>query len=225
MKCAICFSFFIAIFMLCLLTGCTKPCKQSQVANFTFTQDDLGINPYSGQESLLFMNQFGDSCVFPKGNRGNKGEVTYEIDYETAKEYYNHCQGDYFYHEYNFWETHNTANNSRLDIYLSFAYTFSNPVSDKLFTTYLILGDPADYNFHGTFKFNHSNLFNYTPPGSYLEDSIVSYHDSLLIGTRYFQNVYELFSHNSTIAFYSIKDGIVGFNTTDGAKWFLNKKY
>jgi hypothetical protein len=216
--------------VLAVASGCEN-CEQHQVADLKFTWDDLRINPYDGHESLTFTTKGGDSVVFPKGERKTEQSTNYQIDYETAKNYHNGCQGDYYISDFNWMVKHTTESNSRLDINLGFRYSFKDPADDKAFNLYFWIKAPQLLCFSGEYNFKEDTLLNYKG-FSYAsaKDSIVTFHPVWTPGSKVFQDVYELYCHNPdtrdsawiSTAFYSVEKGLVGFRTTYGKEWVLD---
>ena len=209
---------------------CTKPCVENQIAVFKLTPEELKINPYMGNEILTYKNFKGDSIVFPQGDRKTYVEEVHKISPSDAKEYYNGCEGDYFDKDRNMMKKFTENFQTRFDINLFSLYTFDNPTNNKEFE----LNFYADVNsqpdgdwFNGHFLFKVDTIFNRAGLG----DSIVSYHSMFSIGPKTFFNVYELFCVNPddrnnewfSIAYYSIKTGLVGFKTNNGITWYLDK--
>jgi hypothetical protein len=85
-------------------------------------------------------------------------------------------------------------------------------------------GAPASYS---KAHFNHDTLYDKYPSS----DSVYLYHQSITLGPKNFEKVYELFLYRSlnlngdwaTSLYYTIKEGIVGFNTNLGKKWYLDQ--
>jgi hypothetical protein len=218
----------VTIWVLC--TNCNKKCVETQIAVLKFTQNELSINPYDGAEILTFKNSDGDSIVFPKGTRKTEVQVITKISSGDAMEYHNGCTGDYFNKDYNWMEKINEDYHSRFDINLKFLYSFEHPIMDKeieLFFYSWVNSQPGGDGFDGFYKFKVDTIYNELYPG----DSIVSYYNVLAIGPKAFNNVYELCCENPdtrnkewfSIAYYTIKEGLVGFKTNFGQTWYLDK--
>lgn len=219
---------YILLFMFLLIgfPGCKK-CTQNELANLKFTTDDLSINPYSGNEGLVFRNLTGDSIVFLQGKRAAYSSTYHQ--YPDAD--YNHsCPGDYYSKETDQTDFYTTSGTSSpyLGIELDFNISFENPDYEK--TIFLEFFSPSTdiSGFYGLFLFNNDSIFNY--PKKY--DTIVQKHSQLTIGPRTFANVYELYAMNRekihpewfSIAYYSTKEGFCGFKSTNGILWYLDRK-
>jgi hypothetical protein len=63
-------------------------------------------------------------------------------------------------------------------------------------------------------------------------DTVYIYHDSLSLGPRSYFKVYEFVLHFSSLRndewatnlYYTIKEGVIGFSTNTGNKWYLLSK-
>ena len=224
---------FILGLCVCILSlvffSCKKKCEQNQIVDLKFTQNDLIINPYSGDEVLIFKNLAGDSLTFNNGRRYNDRYTEYQIGYEEAKLYNSGCQGDFFNADKNvtiFWRIpHDSETN--LSITLYFLYSFKNPTLKTSINLFFFHGRDIT-GFDATFEFRKDSLFNF--PGK--PDSIVAYHDQIMIGTKTFYRVYELSCQNGDlrnlewfkIAYYSITEGYLGFLSNLGQLWYLDRK-
>jgi hypothetical protein len=224
-----CLSFLI------LFTGCHKKeeCIQNKMADLQLTEDDLKINPYSGNEILIFKSSGGDTIYFSSGHRKTESYVTYEIDFETARIDHDGCQGDYFQSQFNWMQKYDSSSNSCLEINLSFRYSIPEPRTDKAFSLFFWIKDSKLIFFRGLYSFQAGVILNDSTRSQYplYRDSIVSYHPIISLGPRQFNNVYELYCNNPddrdtawiSTAYYNLIDGLVGFKTTYGKVWYLNK--
>jgi len=212
--------------IICILfTNCNK-CTQQQIAYLQFSSEELNINPYSGNEILIFKDSVGDSVVFPKGIRNTEVSKHYQFDEQTADLDHHGCQGDYYYKSTNSTIKHFATGNILLDIKLSFYYTFSNPSTDRCFNLYFSFDSISNFCFQGYYKFKPDSLI--TDPLS--GDAVVIYYKSLTIGPKTFQNVYQLSGDKLSVgqewlptAFYSMQSGLVGFKTNLGRIWYFDK--
>jgi len=223
------FQFMMIATLAFWVSGCKKKCVQNQVADLKFTAKDLGINPYSGTETMTFKSLAGDLLVLSAGGRQLDRRTVYQIDNETAKLDHDGCQGDYFTSDEDMMTFKTNPDDSMTFIYINlyFRYTFEYPVSDKNIFLFFYHGN-HNSGFGGNFRFNNDSLFNY--PAKL--DSIVGYHSQVTIGPKTFTNIYELYSHNEDtrntewfpIAYYSLKDGFCGVKSNFGTVWYLDKK-
>jgi hypothetical protein len=215
-----------------LFTRCQK-CVQNEIGYLKFTQDELRINPYTAEEVLIFIDQNGDSVIFPAGVRKTEVREVHKYDYETAKLDHHGCQGDYFFADNNFMEKNDPKFPSSLSITLNFRYTIDKPNSDKAFTMFFFIETPKVYGFMGDYNFMLDTLLNYKTryTTQFYKDSVAAFHSILTLGPKTFFKVYELYCHNPdyrdtawiSTAYYSIKDGLVGFKTSFGETWHLDK--
>jgi len=212
-----------------VLSNCKKSCEQNQVVDLKFSQEDLKINSYSGNEVLIFKNLSGDSLAFNKGMRYHEPYIRYKIDYEEAKLYHNGCQGDYFNAEQNetiFWALAYDST-TKLSITLSFLYSFDNPTYKKSINLFFFHARDKSA-FDASFEFRNGSLYNLAGKS----DSIVTYHNQLTLGTKTFSGVYELYCPNGDprnpewfrIAYYSITEGYLGFLSNLGQLWYLERE-
>jgi hypothetical protein len=214
--------FLVCSFFLILFTSCNK-CEQHQTGFLTLTPDDLTINPYTGNELIIFKNLNGDSAVFDQGNRIK----TIETQYQYAPWENNGCRGDYVELESN-----NTTFKSintlwKFSIMLSFDYHFPDNGSAR-FISFKMSSDQTQ-NYHGysdrELKYDVDTLYNRI----YLTDTAYQFHRSLTLGKNSFNNVYEIkligylvSDELAIILYYSIPEGIVGFITNRNENWYLD---
>ena len=201
------------------LTNC---CSSHMRADLHFTQSDININPYKGTELLVFRSLTGESFNISIRGRYKNGSDMYGYKDYSDK---NKCKGDYYYTERDETEFNNFGS-WLFSIILYFDYTFNNPVYDKSIEFMVVLqnGAPSSYS---EVHFNHDTIYDKYPS----RDSVYLYHKSITLGPKSFEKVYELFLYRSlnlngdwaTSLYYTIKEGIVGFNTNLGKKWYLDQ--
>ena len=208
------------LLILAVIIALTNCCSSHMRADLHFTQSDLNINPYKGSEQLVFRSLTGESFNIAIRGRYKNGSDMYGYKDYSDK---NKCKGDYYYTERD--ETGFSNVGSWLfSIILSFDYTLNNQVYDKSieFMVDLKNGAPASYS---EAHFNSDTIYDKYPS----RDSVYIFHKSITLGPKSFENVYELFLYRSlnldgewaTTLYYTIKEGIVGFNTDLGNKWYL----
>jgi len=191
-------------------------------ADLSFTQSDLNINPYKGNEQLVFRSLTGESFnIAIRGRYKNRNEMYGYKDYSDR----NKCKGDYYYSERD--ETgFNNVGSWLFSIILSFDYTLDNPVYDKTIEFMVVLENGASPSY-SVAHFNPDTIYDKYPS----RDSVYLYHKSITLGPKSFEKVYELFLYRSlnlngdwaTSLYYTIKEGIIGFNTNLGKKWYLDQ--
>jgi|WetSurMetagenome_2_1015567.scaffolds.fasta_scaffold239593_1 hypothetical protein len=223
-----------SLLLLLAVTGCNKHCEQNQVINLRFTDNELKINPYSGEETLIFKTTDEDSIAFYSGIRMVDTYRSYTYDYETAKIYHDGCQGDFFQAESNNLIKEDSINPNYLSITLRFCYELKKPNSEKEFGLFFYIKAPQLLCFNAIYNFQEDTLIQYRPYSVNYprRDSIVSYNPVITIGQKEFYNVYELYSRNPdprdtawiSIAYYNFVDGLVGFKSSYGQTWYLYKK-
>jgi len=151
--------------------------------------------------------------------------------FETAKLDHDGCQGDYFEIDQDQMMMYDDTLKTHLYIFLNFQYSWSNPSNETVFT--LMFGESKQLYiyFHGSFKFYVDTLLNIKTTSQYYKDSIIAFHPVWESGSNVFNNVYELYCHQPdhrytpwiSTAYYSIKEGLLGFKTTSGITWNLKK--
>lgn len=216
------YQFLACSFFLILFTQCNK-CEQHQSGNLTLTPDDLTINPYTGNELIIFKNLNGDSAVFGQGSRIK----TIETQYQYAAGENNGCRGDYVELESNSTTFKSINTLWRFSIMLSFEYHFSDNSSSR-FISFRMSSDQTQ-NYHGysdrDLKYDVDTLYNRI----YLTDTAYQFHRTLTLGQKSFNNVYEIKLIGSPVSdelatclYYSITEGIVGFITNRDENWYLD---
>jgi len=201
-------------------------CDSHMIEDLHFSANDLTINPYLKNDKLFFSDQTGNTVTITIYSRArNAGHIYPYHDYDNP----NKCKGNYFNSERDETKTSSTGSwNFTLD--LSFDYYFNNPVYDKSIEIDLTL-DKANTSGSMTFSLAHFNgdtIFAKHPTF----DTVYIYHDSLTLGPRSYFKVYELVLHFSSVRndewatnlYYTIKEGVIGFNTNTGKKWYLLSK-
>jgi hypothetical protein len=208
----------LIILPLFFLIGCHK-CVQNNVADLRFTPEELNINPYSHQDTLVFRNEVQDSIVYLFSSREIHTSKYFEIGSEEAKLYHNDCMGDFYETEQDL-----TVFRQPLDsvygmaISLSFLYSFENPTYNKEFYLQIIGGA---YN-AGTFIYNFEKD---TILKSYSSQPL-KFYSVIQIGPKIYSNVYEFIcdttqQYQIQKAYYSITEGVIGFEPKDGPIFYL----
>ena len=214
------------ILLLLILNVCmTCCCDSHMIEDLRFSTSDLTINPYVENNQLSLIDQTGNSFLVTIQSRSrNVGQIYPYHDYDNP----NKCKGNYFNSERD--ETNTISTGPwYFQITLSFDYSFNNPVYDKSIEIDVI--HPKAYSVSSmTFSLAHFNgdtIFAKHPSF----DTVYIYHDSLTLGPRTYFKVYEFVLHSSlrndewaTNLYYTIKEGVIGFNTNTGKKWYLLSK-
>jgi hypothetical protein len=214
------FSILSLITAILILTSC---CDSNLITEFNFTQKDLTINPYNGTEKLIFKSLTGDSINFQAVNRQSTFSKRYQ---KSSNGDSKACLGDYVTSENNNTAFQSTDNLLRFTIKLLFDYNFTNLDPNKLilFESY---SHPNDHNPPSSSReayFGVDTIYNH---GNY-PDTIYTFHNILILGPKSFNNVYEVYLIASVLSsvttlYYTIGEGIVGFNTQKEGKWYLDK--
>jgi hypothetical protein len=216
-----------AILSLLILIVCmTCCCDSHMIEDLRFSSSDITINPYVENDQLSFIDQTGSSLIVTIQSRSRNGGHTYPYhDYDNP----NKCKGNYFNSEIDVTDTKSTGP-WYFQITLSFDYSFNNPVYDK--SIEIDVNHPKANNVSSmTFSLAHFNgdtIFAKYPSF----DTVYIYHDSLSLGPRSYFKVYEFVLHFSSLRndewatnlYYTIKEGVIGFSTNTGNKWYLLSK-
>lgn len=222
---------FLLLYCFCCiatLSDCNKvKCVQHEVAYLPFTEGDRSIIPYTGNEILIFKDTIGDSIIFEKGLKTISSKVEYEYSDHEAEEH-NYCRGDYITSENDEIDFYSKIGSGYLQILLFNGAYFKNPKSVKLILFNFQPGDDVSLRFDADFMFSNDTLFN--KPNNL--DSITGFHHQIIIGSKTFTNVYELYGYNHVsdsnewykTAFYSLIDGLVGLRTNSGRLLYLDRK-
>ncbi len=222
---------FYFLLFVCSISGSCNKCVQEQVAALRFSPEELSINPYNGIEEFAFKNLNGDSVQLFGGMRIGKNIRVDQWSPNAAKEDHNGCSGNYYDEDFNSYEIRSgAATTTYFSIKLRFLYDFGAPMAMKEFELEFfsqVNSQPGGDGFDGHYLFRADTLMKII----HSRDSILSYHPMLSLGPRSFQKVYELSCGNPdgsnpewfSMAYYSIKQGLVGFKTNTGTLWFLDK--
>jgi len=207
------------------LSNCHK-CVENQLATYKFSTDELRINPYVGNEVFIFKSLSGDSLKLTVNSRSSTSLKRYQ-NYNASGSS-SDCPGDYVTLESNITPITSSNNSWSFLVRLFMEYSFSNNTALKLISTevtYL----PGQQNYSistGTSRFETDTLFCYETSGSPV------FHNTLTLGPKTFQNVYEVAlvtqviknERYATYLYYSVAEGIVGFATYPSEIWYLDKR-
>lgn len=204
----------IAFLIPCTITNC---CDSKLLAEYSFTTDDLKINPYTGTETLKYISNHGQTWTFSSGTRGS---VT-QTFYKNANNYDEKCKGDYTHAECNVTSFTSMDDTIQFNIWLKF--DLPNSVVRKAIL--FISQNPPMAQSDRDAYFDNDTIYNQGPSHS---DSSYTYYKSINIGNKIFNNVYEIHVMRSTFSiitkfYYSQKNGIVGFDTQNQGIWYLDK--
>ena len=200
-------------------------CDSHVIEDLHFSTKDLTINPYSKNDKLLFRDQTGSTVTITIQSRNrNVGQIYHYHDYDDP----NKCKGNYFNSERDETKTTSTGPWS-FTVDLSFDYNCDNPVYSK--SIEIDVTHPKANNASSITislaHFNDDTILSKYPPF----DTVYIYHDSLTLGSKSYFKVYEFILHFSlhndewaTNLYYTINEGVIGFNTNTGKKWYLLSK-
>lgn len=200
---------FIIVFF---CTNCNK-CIETYLFTLGFTENDLEINPYQGDETIVFCDTQANTVSF----QGN-GRYSRELTVPEITDPYKGCRGEYYFMEMNVCGFYSSSNKD-FHIYLDFSDYFRTGNKNKIITIGLSIPIEGIGHFYGSFSFDEDTLF-VVPPK-------VTFHDTLDLNNGTYISVYELIGNEiyyspdegiSTL-FYTIKEGIVGYRTNLGRTW------
>ena len=81
-----------------ILISCQKNCQSNLLGSVRFSQTDLNIIPYKGNEQLTYVASSGNQIIFDGSNRishyGAEGD-----EYVEFPESDDYCPGNYYYTE------------------------------------------------------------------------------------------------------------------------------
>lgn len=204
-----------------LFTGCYKyQCKGKQYPSVSFSQDDLKINPYSGEETLNFIDSINDSIIIFTGKGRSTSQLFNYSNDPDGDDVENHdCFGDTYYSDYNM--TKFGSSSGWFEIDLSFSNELRTGSLEKLISISIYnTTNPWVYYDNDIFCFKTDSIFNYSY--SYPVDKVVELINSLKLGNMSYNNVYKLSCRSGNL-YYSIEDGLVGFQTNNSTLFFLQK--
>jgi len=219
---------YIAILLLSFLViqifiSCQKNCESNLLGSVRFSQTDLNIIPYQGNEQLIYISSSGSQIIFNGGNRvshyGTDGDQW--VEFPGSDDY---CPGNFYYTERNGIKFYATVSGSWMGFEMGMTDPFNNPVK-KYFGISVTVLDSIYWYFGSSYRFDSLNLYDVKPPYE-----IICANDSVLIGSKVFYNVYVFQTgsdyHYPTVGnlktvFYSLSQGIVGFQNENGKTWHL----
>jgi len=202
--------------------GCSK-CPEKQVGNYKFTVKELQINPYNGNEILLFRNLLQDSIQFLVGDRQSDIIKVYSI-YEEGD-----CKGNFTSVETNNTLICSNPNTWQFSIFLRF---FPNPTISGFYKSITLAAVIREQNKNSNSQtsviFEKDSITGYDYYWPYGD---LIFHKSLTLGSKSFTDVYEieLKLQDATInkwvnkIYYNIKKGIVGFSTNLNVIWYVEE--
>ena len=219
--------YFLLIIVICFFsTGCNK-CTEHKIAVLQFTPKEQLINPYNGHEALIFRNLNGDSINLIGQGRSSNFTNRHEHIVGNSSD----CPGDFISMERDLTVFLSKDNLWQFVIILSYDFSFTDLKSDNtlLFDEYTLPLEKnpsisgAQINFETDTIFD--NYYNH-------RDTLLQFHKSISLGLKTFNDIYEILLVEqiygngvwATTLYYSIKQGIVGFRTTEDELWYLDNK-
>jgi hypothetical protein len=222
------------LLMLFLLSAFTlmrcKRCKQEELPDKKFTQQEQAIIPYAGSETLTFKDSSGDSVCYTGQGRISTMNLNHEVMDWDGEE----CQGDYRQIESVSLNYKGTNSDTTIGFRMRFYHAFNDYENDKIFSLSISYSTPNMENiFYGSFSFELNTLINNIHGQLPLQSYISAFHDTLTILNKKYYSVYELTWDTSNIlpqyqhlfvssVYYSISQGLVGYKKTTGAIWYLD---
>ena len=213
----------LSILAIQILNSCQKNCQSNLLGSVRFSQTDLNIIPYKGNEQLTYIASSGHKITFNGGNRishyGSEGDEY--VEFPKSDDY---CPGNYYYTETNEIDFNGTVSGSWINFDMGMTTPFTSPVKKHIGILITVL-DSIYWVFDNTYRFDSLKLYDFSPPYG-----IIPANESVSIGSKVFYNVYVLQSgmylHSKTVGnletvFYSITEGIVGFQNEYGKTWYL----
>ena len=205
-----------------ILISCQKDCQSNLLGSIRFSQTDLNIIPYKGNEKLIYVASPGHQLVFNGSDRishfGVEGNQY--VEFPESNDY---CPGNYYYTEKNSIDFYGTVSGSWFWFDMGMSSPFTHPIRKYVGMNITVL-DSIYWVFANGYSFDSLKLY-YNPPYG-----IIPLNDSVLIGSKVFYKVYVLHSgmnlHSARVGnletvFYSITEGIVGFRNEHGKTWYL----
>jgi hypothetical protein len=196
-------------------SGCETCNKESHT--YAFTQGDLRVVPYAGNETIAFKSALGDSISYPCIGRVNKTDIPITVNTGS-------CDKLEFHIPLN--STIFVAGQDSLGLQLSVGFITTNLVRKVFNITFTDLKDFSIKGYSWNYNFDSDTIVLF-PSYSYETDGVASYSDSLTIIHKKFKRVYSLTGRkNPAISdefirtvYYTLQEGVVGFQTNKTTRW------
>jgi len=211
--------------LLCLFVfiQCKKECQSKKVGDIRFTQTDLSIVPFNGNENIVFIDSISDSISY-------KGTIR-KSDYNFYKIYENHveseedCPGDWYNIENNYTRFAGEINDFDMWFDLNIGGdAFFGSIKKFIFVRVHFIKDYQEWYFGCRYAFDDLKLYDLSPT----DNILLTYNDSLNIGPEKFYNVYTFnqidkpsSKENLQFVYYTVSEGVIGFKTDSGHLWYL----
>lgn len=203
-----------------VFVACYK-CHEKQYPTQTLSDQDLNINPYSGNETLIFSDSSGESIIFIGSTRKTNQLRYFANDSDGIDAVQHNCFGDYYYCDVNSTVFDNTSTNDYFKLDLLFSDQFKTKSLEKIISFAMISQNPHVHFANEGFCFDADSIFN---SSSYPYNNVIAYFNSYKLGNQIFNKVYKLRGQSGNYFFYSIKDGLLGFVTNKFILFTLQKK-
>lgn len=180
--------------------------------------------PYPTADTLIFKSTEGDSIIFIYRGRSSMMKTYYEHP-DNPSGY----QGNFYNCEVNS-SGFVSPNSDYLFFNLHYLDPFLGNAGLKYFNIGVMTSNSGSCIFSAEFRFEADTLISYMPDSAFRTGGYVKgLYNTLTIGPRLFENVYELIGPTLTnycpvfisMVYYSIAEGIVGFTQNTGKTWFL----
>lgn len=201
-----------------------KDCTLTYLGTFNFTQAEINIIPYNGNETLLFTDSLGNLLTGYGIGRGSNEQEQDNFIVEHPSE--QPC-GYYLNTEYNYTTYQGTVN--KLSIILVQSMDKGNPFGKnikKYLNIQVSYTDIKTWVFNCTYNFDASGIY----VTSDTAKNVLSFKNNLKFGSNTYKSVYELTQIHNRIGadfiqtvFYTFNQGIVAFKTNTGRLWYFSK--
>lgn len=188
-------------------------CKSELIQTIRFSEEDLGVNPYSGNEELRFIDNNNNVIVYKNGYRTiNQGEI-------------NECDGgccDYYLVEI----SDNTLfesvyKKSNIQVIISNVFDKHTGIREMPIIHFA-------WHYYEIEPYVTGTSFGGLPVDSMQEKAIEYgiYRDSIMVRNKIYYEIYEFPGESpypdrlhGDILYYSIKEGVIGLKFSDGNLW------
>ena len=198
--------FYTILFLITIFqqNSCNCPHEKNE-GNFYLTSEDKSIVPYIGNETLKFKNLLGDSIIL-----NLNGRHSYMDEFVTPDNNSDECLESYCFMERE--ETYFISDSDPNGLTRISLHKNKNYYSR--FSLYFSLKNISNFCVSKDCFFSSMNFY-------YSMDSIMTPTDSIIIGNKLFNSVYEFLGTQNNIVYYSINKGVVGIKDSNGHDWYL----
>jgi hypothetical protein len=214
----------VLISSLLLITSCKK-CHENELSSVQFSQNELNMIPYKGNETLVFKSTTEPFLSYNGTERITQSGIYYE-DLKNVEE--THCKDTYYYSQSSWIDFRSAHGDYNLRTEMYFTNLFDSGYIEGIFIFGLGLNINSIRDFSGQYVFESDTLYS----GKYIEGFskiIKGFYSTIQLGQKSYHNVYEFdgdySSPNATewisSVYYCFSDGLVGFRTNKGKLWYL----